>query len=81
MKIEIPEKVRIIITVTERIGVPTILCLVFAYIYFTKLQKLVEDFSAFRSDAQSVFAIAKADHEEIKREVRRSQWGGRDRVR
>lgn len=77
MKIEIPEKVRIIITITERIGVPTILCFIFAYIYFTKLQKLMDDFRDIRGEMQVLAGTAKTDHEEIKREIRRLGWSDR----
>lgn len=70
-----PEKAKIIFVVVERLGIPTILCLVFAYIYFVKLQKLIEDVTSIRSEQSAKYDVMKLDHDEIKREVRRLSWG------
>lgn len=71
MKIEIPEKVRVVLLVTERIGVPTLVCLAFAYIYFMKLQKVIDSLNEFRTEIKVNTAEAKLDRDEIRRELRR----------
>lgn len=71
MKIEIPEKIRVVMVVTERIGVPTLVCLVFAWVYFTKLQKSIDQIQDLRVEIKVMSEAAKADREEMKREIRR----------
>jgi len=73
MKIKeiMPDKAKIVFVVFERLGIPTVLCLVFGWLYFTKLQKVIDDVASFRIDVKIISELSKADHEEIKREMRR----------
>lgn len=71
MKIEIPEKVRVVLLVTERVGIPTIVCLVFAYIYFSKLQKVIDIVTDLRTELKVNAEIAKNDREQLKQDIRR----------
>lgn len=74
MKIEIPDKIKVVLVITERIGVPTIICLAFAYIYFMKLQKVIESLNDFRTEIKVNSEVAKNDREELKRELRRLSY-------
>lgn len=73
MKIQIPDNLKVVITITERIGVPTILCLLFGYLYFAKLDKLVTETAVIYSEIKAAAANADKEFEEIKREVRRGR--------
>lgn len=76
MKIKemMPDKAKIVFVIVEKLGIPTLLCLVFMYVYFVTVQKFIEDQAVFRGETKLVLGLIKADQEEIKREVRRAGW-------
>lgn len=73
---KIPD-IKMFITITERVGVPTLLCLIFGWIYFVKLDKLIDDLADIHGEITVAMERVRNDHEEIKRELRRTNWTGR----
>lgn len=74
--------------ISERVGIPTIICFVFGYLYFMKLDKVIEKQEANSAaiaiiDSKMTFIndAAKIDREEIKRELRRFNYTGSRRDR